>query len=233
MNTKTLTDLYSQLTPEERFRLLMAADARGDEAERGRLVNDCQRITLSMWAHAPYARAFEELNYVNYIDLLDQAAEFLDAHTRAENALRVGDAKTPKKRKTKATTPNEESAAKDSEDDGVKSPQWVRSSELVYVIGFFFKLNLAGWKRFCARWNVAPIVLWDRRSYPGLDRLRNTWALANAGLAYSAAADVVRWLNTVRPAGDPELTEANIMTAEWIADHHEAQFHALVRVWGG
>jgi len=57
--------------------------------------------------------------------------------------------------------------------------------------------------------------------------------MTRSGLAYPTAADVVRWLNTVRPIGELELTEANIKTPEWIADYHDAVFRQLVRSWGG
>ena len=45
MNTKTLANHYSQLSAEERFRLIVAADDRGDEAEKDRLANASKRIT--------------------------------------------------------------------------------------------------------------------------------------------------------------------------------------------
>jgi len=44
---------------------------------------------------------------------------------------------------------------------------------------------------------------------------------------------LARWLNTLRPFGDPELTEANIETAEQIADSLDAEFRERVRWWGG
>ena len=88
MNTKSLANHYSQLTPEERFRLIMAANARSDEAEVDRLANAGQRITMSMSAHSPYARAFEELNFAIYIDLLDQAAETVRCARRSRSHLR-------------------------------------------------------------------------------------------------------------------------------------------------
>ena len=36
MNTNGLAKLYGQLTPKERLPLILAASARGDEAERNR-----------------------------------------------------------------------------------------------------------------------------------------------------------------------------------------------------
>jgi hypothetical protein len=53
--------LYDRLTSEERFRLISAAGARGDEAEQNRLIAAGERIHLSGQDHAPYADAFIEL----------------------------------------------------------------------------------------------------------------------------------------------------------------------------
>ena len=39
MNASTVTKHYGLLTPEERFRLILAAGGRGDEAEQDRLVS--------------------------------------------------------------------------------------------------------------------------------------------------------------------------------------------------
>jgi hypothetical protein len=78
LNAKSLSKNYHFLTPEERFRLIMAASGRGDEVERNRLVRAGKRITHSIQDHAPYARAFEELAMLTYLDLLDQTARFLD-----------------------------------------------------------------------------------------------------------------------------------------------------------
>ena len=235
MNTKSLANHYAQLTPDELFRLIMAANSRGDPAERDRLAEAGQRITLSMPAHSPYARAFGELSFMTYIELLDEAAEYLDSH---ERAVRAVDTRMPKRKKTarrtKTITPDqEEPAAENSEDDAEKPTRLAQSYELVNAIGFFFKLNLRGWTLFCARWNAGLTDLWDHGNYPGLDRLKIAWALVQAGFAYRTPADAVCWLNTVRPADDPELTEANIMTAEWVADRHDAEFHERVRWWGG
>jgi hypothetical protein len=54
------------LAPEERFRLILAAGARGDEAERDRLRHSGERITLRMEDHAPWAHAFDELAMIEF-----------------------------------------------------------------------------------------------------------------------------------------------------------------------
>jgi hypothetical protein len=76
MNAKAVARHYGSLTPEERFRLILAASARGDEAERDRLANASGRISLSVPDHSPYAHAFQELALLSFIELLDQAASY-------------------------------------------------------------------------------------------------------------------------------------------------------------
>ena len=70
------------LTPEERFRLILAASGRGDEAERDRLVNAAERITLSMPDHSPFAHAFSELALLVFVEMLEDAARYNDAFAR-------------------------------------------------------------------------------------------------------------------------------------------------------
>src|SRR5688572_10020205 len=85
MNASSIARHYGSLTPEERFRLIFAAGASGDEAERDRLVRAGGRITLSMQDHAPYAHAFDELALLVFLELLEEAARYLDALTRADD----------------------------------------------------------------------------------------------------------------------------------------------------
>ena len=61
MNPNDLARHYGRLSPEERFKLILAAGARGDEAEQQRLVDAGGHITLSCPDHTPYTRAFDEL----------------------------------------------------------------------------------------------------------------------------------------------------------------------------
>jgi hypothetical protein len=70
------------LTPEERFWLILAAGTRRDDAEQERLKATASRVTYSTQDYAPYARAFEELALLIYIELLDMAAAYLDAFAR-------------------------------------------------------------------------------------------------------------------------------------------------------
>src|SRR5262245_57571869 len=93
MNANSVARHYDSLTPLERFRLVLAAGARGDEAEQDRLVRAGGRIALSMHDHAPYAHAFDELAILVFLELLEEAAGYLDALARSDGAgdIQAGD----------------------------------------------------------------------------------------------------------------------------------------------
>jgi hypothetical protein len=74
MTAKTLANHYSQLSAEERFRLIVAAADRGDEAERERLQNASKRITFSNVDYSPFAQAIQELAILIFLELLEEAA---------------------------------------------------------------------------------------------------------------------------------------------------------------
>ncbi len=85
MKALPLAKNYKCLTPEERFRLILAAGGRGDEAEAARLVNAGGRITLSVPDHSPYAHAFSDLALMTFIDLLEEAASYQEAFAFADS----------------------------------------------------------------------------------------------------------------------------------------------------
>jgi hypothetical protein len=87
MNANAVVKNYGSLTPEERFRLILAASGRGDEAERDRLARAGRRITLSMPDHSPYGHAFQELALLTFVELLEDAARYHDANERSSDAL--------------------------------------------------------------------------------------------------------------------------------------------------
>ena len=84
-----------------------------------------------------------------------------------------------------------------------------------------------GWKLFCARLTVPPFLLWE--GFPGFDRLQRALALTEK--AAFTPEKFLRWLNTVRPAGKPELTEAPL-TVEGVADANEKVFRQRTAWWG-
>jgi hypothetical protein len=217
MNTAGLARHYALLTPEERFRLILAAGARGDEAEQARLVKAGGRITLSVQDHAPHAHAFRELAVQVFLDLLEEAARFADAfhHLRGEGP---GDG------------PDDEVEGAETEDaaGGDGWAPWEALLHLALAAGFVLRTKAEGWKLFCARQSVPPFAAWE--CFPGFDRLRHALALAEE--AAFAPEVFLRWLNEVRPAGAAELTEVPL-TAEGVADEVEQLFRDRVAWWGG
>jgi hypothetical protein len=72
-NVHAVAKHYDRLTPEERFCLILAAGARGDNAEYDRLVNASSCITLTMADHAPHGHAFYQVALLTFIELLAEA----------------------------------------------------------------------------------------------------------------------------------------------------------------
>jgi hypothetical protein len=214
MSMNPLARHYDRLRPEERFRLILAAGARGDEAEQDRLVNAAPTKTFSTTDHAPFARAFDELATLVFIELVEEAARYHDFLAHAGEAEEERDATA---------------GAKPEDGDRRKRPLWQRTRDLARAAGFVLRTKAEGWKRFCERLSVPPFAVC--RLYPGLDRLQSALALADEGAF--APEGMVRWLNGIRPTGKPKVTEADVMTAEGIADSLEAAFRQGVQWWGG
>jgi hypothetical protein len=232
MNANAVAKHYGSLTPEERFRLIVAASARGDHAEQDRLVNAGRRITLSMPDHSPYAHAFEELALLTFMELLEEAARYLEAFYRAENAFDIFGGDDAEEQE--GGEENEDDEAEEpltpepSEKDAGQRPAWQRSLELAYAAGFVLRTKADGWKLFCERMNVPPFLLWE--GLPGFDRLRRALALAEK--AAFASEGMLRWLNDIRPAGEPEQTELSLDVAG-VAAEAEGIFRGRVGWWGG
>jgi hypothetical protein len=228
MNTNAVARHYGSLTPEERFRLVVAAGARGDEAEQARLANAGGRVTLSLQDHAPYALAFGELSLISFIDLLETAADYLDAIHQADDAEMIGGGEPAEER--------EDGGADDAgtEDAGEAAAERAASTVagqllcLALAKGFTLKATADGWRLFCERMSVPPFAAWQ--GLPGFDRLRRALTLAEADAF--VPEDFLRWLNEIRPAGAPELTEVPL-TLERVADETARMFRARVAWWGG
>jgi hypothetical protein len=222
-----VTRQYGLLTPEERFRLILAAGARADEAEQGRLLSAGRRITLGLPDHAPYAHAFDELSVLVFIDLLDSAAGYLEAFLQADSAeLHGADAVGEDQGDDEAE--GAEAGAAGTEPGGEGQSVVDRWLGVALASGLLLKSKADGWKLFCARLNVPPFAAWA--GLPGLARLERALALAEE--AAFVPEGLVRWLNGVRPAGAPEVT-AVPWTAEDAAAGLDRLFRERVAWWGG
>jgi len=180
---------YGSLTPEERFRLILAANGHGDEAERERLVNAGGRITLSMFDHAPLVHAFDEIALLVFVELLAEASSYLESFHRVEDASAWDDA-VEANDDDAVDEELAESAAEEDEPDsnenaGVARGQKKREKRrtgrqrrlnLTLAAGFVLKVKADGWKLFCERLSVPPFAAW--KGLPGFDRLERALALA-------------------------------------------------------
>lgn len=226
MKAPPLAKNYGCLSPEERFRLILAAHGRGDEAERDRLVRAGDRIHLSMQDHAPHADAFNELAMLMFIELLEEAALYHDAFERCHQEEPEGSEEAEGKR-----DPDGEADANAGEDHAATNPDcstWDRYFDLFLASGYELRAELEGWKLFCEKLNIPPFLLWE--VLPGFDRLQRALALAEK--AAFTPEGFLRWLNRIRPAGQPELTTVPL-TAEAVAKAAEEAFRKRVEWWGG
>jgi hypothetical protein len=227
MNTNAVARHYDRLTPEERFRLILAAGGRGDEAEQDRLTRAGERLTLTFPEHAPYAQAFNELAWLVYVELVEDAARYREALERVnDDRDLIGVDETEPDEPSEG---GEDSAAEEpAEDDTGERPIWERFCDLALAAGFVLKTKADGWKRFCERLSVPPWLLCQE--HPGFDRLQSALSLAERA-AFSPEG-MVRWLNRIRPAGAPAQTEAPL-TIEGQAADMETTFRERAKWWGG
>jgi hypothetical protein len=236
MNASAVARHYGNLTAEERFRLILAASGRGDEAERDRLGHAGGRITLSMPDHSPYAHAFSELAHLTFIELLEEAARYRDVQVGADEAFDLPgeeDDEGEQEEGEDEAEGSEDSAEAQAEEvpaggDWSTKPLWQSSLELVDAAGFVLRTKAGGWKLFCERMNVPPFLLW--KALPGFDRLQSALTLTEK--AAFTSEGFLPWLNRIRPAGKPELIEVPL-TVERVARQTEEMFRERVKWWGG
>jgi hypothetical protein len=222
MNTDGLARHYASLTPQERFRLILAAGARGDQAEQWRLVAASGRIALLLRDHALHVHAFIELAVWVFLELMEEAARYADAfhHLRGDEPWEEPD--------------DDETEGADTEDaaEGGAGEEgwapWERRFHLALAAGFVLKTKAEGWKLFCERLSIPPFAAWE--GLPGFGRLRRALALAEGAAVVPEV--FLRWLNQIRPAGAAELTEVPL-TPERVADENAQIYQDRVAWWGG
>jgi hypothetical protein len=229
MNASALTKQYTALTSKERFRLIAAANARGDQAEAERLVNAGQHITLRMYDHAPFSLAFDDLARLMFLDLAEFAASYLDAFRLAQDA---GD--ELEDNAAAAAEQGRGAEAGNTTDVAAEGPipqqrAWERLVDQTLALGFLLKTQAEGWKRFCERLSIPPFASWN--ALPGFDRLQGALELTER-VAF-VRQGMLRWLRENQPAGRPAVPEAGLISPELWASAIEASYRQLVACWGG
>jgi hypothetical protein len=207
MNASNLARHFDRLNPKERFALILSAEARDDDDEADRLADSAGRITLSMRDFAPHLQAFHELETLVFCEFLEGAAAY-------EQAMAIPDCLHGEEETT--------------EEEPKSKSAWQRRLDLALAAGFMLKTKEAGWRLFCERQGVPPHGFW--RNLPGWERLQRSLKMAEEAAFVSTG--MLRWLNSIRPAGAPELEELGL-TAEGFADSLSELFLAQVTRFSG
>jgi hypothetical protein len=94
--------------------------------------------------------------------------------------------------------------------------------------GYILKANVDGWKMFCEKLNIPPFMLWE--DLPGFERLQIALTLTEK--AAFRPVGFLKWVNRIRPEGEPELSKLHLV-AEEEAIRIEKAFRQRVRWWSG
>jgi hypothetical protein len=132
MKSDGLAKHYSRLTPAERLSLIMAASKRDDEEECQRLATSAPSVTYRAPHYFALASAFRELCESHRMKLLELAAMYLYGSASAQAVAQAGVA----------------SAA--------ERGQAQRLLDVSRWFGYMLKVNLAGWRQFCAGQHLDP-----------------------------------------------------------------------------
>jgi hypothetical protein len=235
MNANAVAKHYGSLTPEERFALILAAVARGDETERQRLASAAGRVTFSMPDHAPMADAFMHLAFLFYLELLEEVARYDECYFRADIAFEAFPGRGPCPGRDPADEGAEAGAGAAGDGGAVPvAPGRAglslgdRYLRLALAAGFTLRTKAVGWKLFCTRRGIPPLAFWD--GMPGFDRLRRALDLTDK--AALTADGFLRWLNEARLSGRPAFT-AVPLSVEGVADVAEALLRKCLGSCGG
>jgi hypothetical protein len=169
MNIRHLTNLYDRLTPLERLPLVIAAGARGDQAEQERLSGSAPRERFEVPNYYGLAQALLQAGDFHLMTLLDLAANFWQwwglwmlytvCSEQANGTDQCPGAKT-KAEKARQT----------------------RAGGIACYYATRFVAHVEGWKQFCSDLHLDPEV--QLNFMPGWDTITRTFEHARQ-LAFS------------------------------------------------
>jgi hypothetical protein len=211
MNTKYLAKLYDQLTPRERLPLIMAAGARGDEAEQKRLCASAPKEAYEVPNYYGLAKALKEAGYFHLLTLLDLAANFWQWWGLwASYVLRAPG----------------ETATKKSRRGQKESLQRLerRAGGIVRYYASRFVAHVEGWKQFCSELQIDPEA--QLNFMIGWETIRRTEESARNLAFTDEQAVLFVQLESVGVEGDNSLEKrrAPVETAKDLA----ASWHVLL-----
>jgi hypothetical protein len=167
MNTHHLTRHYDRLTARERLALLVAASARADAVERGRLLESAPPVHLKAPHHYRLAEALLDAANYHLLTVLDLAVKYREWWGLwGWHELRDATDK-------RGTGKGGRAAAR---------AEGARLNALARYHAYLLVTHVDAWARFCADWAIDPEALLGAR--PGWDTVRRTEGQAR-GHAYS------------------------------------------------
>ena len=167
MNTNGLAKLYGHLTPRERLPLLVAAAARGDEAERSRLVNSAPATVFKLPDYHALGEALELLSLFHLAQLLDLATR----HWHASGVL------------------GQDGWMSEDQDEETEAREG-RLVSSVRLLAYLFTVHADAWRGLCSELKIDADVLVS--DLPGYDTVRLTERAARV-LAFTAD-EATAWL---------------------------------------
>jgi hypothetical protein len=156
MNTNGLAKLYGHLTPRERLPLIMAAHARGDEAERDRLVRSAPCVGYSVPDHYGLAEGLQMQSFYHLVEMLNLAVHYW----RCSGLLEEPPFGTAKEKKAR---------------DG-------RLWNILRLFAYLLTVKAEGWRRFCAELQIDGELLLQH--LPGWETVRQADQAAR-GVAFT------------------------------------------------
>ena len=185
MNLNGLSRLYDRLTPRERLPLILAASARGDEAELDRLVQSAPSKVFRVPDYFGQAEGVELAALLQQIELLDVAA----AYWWVGGMLAEHEAWT------------------DGEEDEISK----RLRAVVRMFAYIFTTKLDGWRQFCAESKIDAEQLMN--GLPGYDTVVRTEE-ATRDLAFSSE-EAAAWMQEFGNEAAEVLTVESVIASLW------------------
>jgi hypothetical protein len=184
-STNGLAKLYDRLTPRERLPLILAASARGDEAELDRLVNSAPSKVFRVPDYFGQAEGLELAALLQQIELLDVAA----AYWWVGGMLAEHEAWT----------------------DGEEDEPSKRLRAVVRMFAYIFTTKLDGWRQFCAESKIDAEQLMN--GLPGYDTVVRTEEAARM-MAFTVEEAII-WMKERDNEAVEVLTVDSVVASLW------------------
>ena len=217
------------LTPEERFRLILAAGGPG--RRRGANATGCISEThpLSMPDYSPFCQAFAELAWHTFAELLDATGYYLERFWVSDSSLvepaqddAPSEARRGRLRVRRGTTLSVSRSGK-APALGAYAGTGLRSRLHSQNQGGRLEAILRGFEH--------PAV-YAVPDHAGIRTVERALKLTDDGMSFKTEG-MVRWMNTARRSGSPTETAKDIVSVESYRRECEACFRDRVRFWRG